>query len=42
MENTVDSFTANPSNLDKYGNVVPGRFDTILVKVQDTGGERGV
>jgi Plavaka transposase len=42
IEKTVDSITATPSKLDKYGKVIPGRFDTVLVKVQGTGGERGM
>ena len=40
-ENVVDSIHAQPARLDKYGKVIPGRFDTGLVNYKD-GGMTGV
>ena len=40
-ENVVDSIHAQPARSDKYGNVIPGRFDTGLVNYKD-GGMTGV
>ncbi|KAL0571739.1 hypothetical protein V5O48_010221 [Marasmius crinis-equi] len=37
----VDSVHVNPSRTDKRGHIVPGRFDTVLVNVND-GGRLGV
>ena len=39
--NVVDSIHAQPARLDKYGKVIPGRFDTGLVNYKD-GGMTGV
>lgn len=38
---TVNSIHAEPSRKDKYGNAVPGRFDTGLLNVKN-GGTSGV
>ena len=40
-ETVVDSIHAQPAHSDKYGNVIPGRFDTGLVNYKD-GGMTGV
>ena len=40
-ENVVDSIHAQPARSDKYGKVIPGRFDTGLVNYKD-GGMTGV
>ena len=37
-EIVVDSIHTDPAHFDKYGNVVPGRFDTIVVRVKDSDG----
>ena len=40
-ENVVDAMHAQPACLDKYGKIIPGRFDTGLVNYKD-GGMTGV
>ncbi|KAF8808835.1 hypothetical protein BYT27DRAFT_7015375, partial [Phlegmacium glaucopus] len=35
-EIVVNSIHTNPVHFDKYKNVVPGRFDTIVVQVKDS------
>jgi hypothetical protein len=40
-EIVVDSIHTDPVHFDKYGNIVPGRFDTIVVRVKDSDGGPG-
>jgi len=40
-ETTVDSIHVEPPKLDKTGNTIPGRFDTVLVN-GDNGGRTGI
>ena len=35
-EIVVDSIHTDPVHFDKYRNVIPGRFDTIIVRVKDS------
>ena len=37
-EIVVDSIHTDPVHFDKYGNVVPGRFDTAVVRVKESDG----
>ena len=37
-EIVVDSIHTNPVHFDKYRHVVPGRFDTVIVRVKDSDG----
>ena len=41
IQMVVDSIHAQPARLDKYGKVIPGRFDTGLINYKN-GGVRGV
>ena len=34
-EVVTDSIHVDPSHLDKYGKVVPGRFDTAIIQIRD-------
>jgi hypothetical protein len=40
-ETVVNSIHTNPVHLDKYRNVVPGRFDTVIVRVKDSESDHG-
>jgi hypothetical protein len=37
-EIVVDSIHTDPVHFDKYRNVVPGRFDTVVVRIKDSDG----
>jgi hypothetical protein len=41
IQTVVDSIHAQPARLDKYGKIIPGRFDTGLINYKN-GGVRGV
>ena len=41
-EIVVDSIHTDPVHLDKYRNVVPGRFDTVVIRVKDSDGGAGL
>ena len=40
-EIVVDSIHTDPVHFNKYRNVVPGRFDTVIVQVKDSDGDDG-
>ena len=41
-EIVVDSIHTDPVHFDKYRHVVPGRFDTVIVRVKDSDGGSGL
>ncbi|KAH9923403.1 uncharacterized protein BXZ73DRAFT_91440 [Epithele typhae] len=42
MDDLQDAVHARPERIDRRGRVVPGRFDTVLVKEDDSDGMQGI